>query len=145
MNRQHKRAALVAQLAKRKEDKAAELLGLWRSRVTQQSEQMAELLRYQQAYLSAAQGAGQTVFELRSNRQFLTQLAGVIEEQQLRLSHMEQQFSRYSQHWQQLHQRRKMLEDYQNRLAIEASQALDKQWDKLCEELVARNTNNDSP
>lgn len=133
-----KRAALVARLAKRKEDQAAELLRLWRQRVTAQSDQLQELHRYQQAYLDAARATQQTLHELQANRQFLTQLDKVVTEQTQRLAQMEQQFSAYCQQWQSLHQRRKMLESYQDRLAAEAQQELDRQWDKLCDELAAR-------
>ncbi len=144
MNTQQKRALLLIKLAKRKEDQAAEVLGHWRQRMAAQTEQLAELGRYQSAYLDAARKPSQSVYQLQSYRQFLTQLDHVIAEQQARMLQIEQQFEHYCQQWRLLHQRRKMLEDYQSRIDQDAQKAINKLWDKMCDELSARPSGEDS-
>ncbi|UTA49487.1 flagellar FliJ family protein [Simiduia sp. 21SJ11W-1] len=138
MNTQLKRAQLLIKLAKRKEEQAGAVLAEWRERVATQRHQLTELAGYQKAYLAAAGEASQTVHQLQANRQFLSQLDGVISEQRLRMQQLEQQFEHYCRQWQGLHQRRKVLEDYRERLDLSAQKALNKMWDKLCDELAAR-------
>lgn len=114
------------------------MLGQWRQQVDAQRHQLKELAGYEQAYLEAAKKPEQSVFQLQANRQFLSQLDGVIGEQRARLKQIEHQFEQYCVQWRSLHQRRKLLEDYQARLDVAAQTALNKLWDKLCDELSGR-------
>lgn len=130
-----KRAELVIKLARRKEDQAASLLRQWRERVENQRQQLLELENYQESYHKRPQGA-QSVQSLITERAFFTQLSEVVDEQRQRLSQMEHQYQLYVNHWQGLHKRRQLLDEHRDRVALDETQRLDKQWDKLCDELA---------
>lgn len=129
------RAELVVKLAKRKEDQASMLLQQWRERVEAQRCQLDDLKTYQESYHKRGIKQG-SVQALITERAFLTQLAEVLVEQEQRLNQLEYQYQLYTEHWQKLYRRRQLLEEHRGRVAFETSQALDRQWDKLCEELV---------
>ncbi|MDN3639859.1 flagellar FliJ family protein [Simiduia curdlanivorans] len=125
----------MIKLARRKEDQAASLLRQWRERVENQRQQLLELENYQESYHRWPQGA-QSVQSLITERAFFTQLSGVVDEQRQRLSQMEHQYQLYVNHWQGLHKRRQLLDEHRDRVALDETQRLDKQWDKLCDELA---------
>lgn len=137
MNSRVKRADLVIKLARRKEDQASGLLRQWRERVEAQRQQLTELESYQSSYHNRS-FRQQSVQSLITERAFLSQLSEVLAEQRQRLEQMEHQYSLYVQHWQALHKRRQLLDEHRQRLVLDESHRLDKQWDKLCDELAMK-------
>lgn len=135
---QRKRIDLVIRLASRKEDEAARLLQAWARQVTEAEAQVVQLRDYQQSYLEQARQPDLALSQLVTLRQFIGQLGQVIEEQSVRLGQLQEQHARYQAQWLTLHRRRKLLEDYGDRLTAEAIRALDRRWDSLCDELANR-------
>ena len=135
MSMRLKRAELVIKLARRKEDQASSLLRQWRERVENQRQQLSELESYQGSYHGCPVGP-QPVQSLITERAFLAQLSEVVDEQRQRLAQMEHQYQLYVGHWQVLHKRRQLLDEHRDRVALDENQRLDKQWDKLCDELA---------
>lgn len=138
MSSKLRRTDLIIKLAQRKEDHAATLLGQWRSRVQTQRDQLQNLIQYEANYLALARGQSQTVIQLQTQRAFLFQLSDVLTEQRERLQQMDHQFGLYQQQWRYLHKRRTMLEEHRGRQAAAELKTLDKQWDRLCDELTSR-------
>lgn len=132
------RIDLVIRLANRKEQEAARLLQSWARQVQEAEAQVVQLQDYQQGYLEQARQPALVLSQLVALRQFIGQLGQVIEDQQARLQPLREQHARYQAQWLQLHRRRKLLEDYGDRLTAEAVRALDRRWDRLCDELTNR-------
>lgn len=136
MNRRLKRVDLVVKLAKRREDQSAAVLLQWQKQVAAQQQQLEELRQYEQHYLVQARAPLKDVLELQAQRQFLGQLIDILAEQEHRLSTLVQQCDHYRGKWLEFHQRRKLLEEYRERVLAGVLQEQDKYWDRLCEEMA---------
>ena len=133
----HKRILQVVRLARRREDQATSLLRAWQQKLDAARQQLQQLRDYQAGYLQAPLSASRVEL-LQSRAAFLSQLADVISAQERTLVELNNRQQKYQQQWLLLHNKRKKLEEFGDRVEADAVRQLDKLWDKLCDELSSR-------
>lgn len=135
-----KRMQLVAGLAKKDEDDAANKLSQYREQLAAEERQLAELRDYAGQYLNA-QGAlrqGVMAHELINYSSFIHRLNEACKEQAAKVARMAKQLDALQQQWRIKHQKRKSIDDLIVRLQQEESVLADKHLQKELDELSAQ-------
>lgn len=135
-----KRMQLVAGLAKKDEDDAANKLSQYREQLAAEERQLAELRDYAGQYLNA-QGAlrqGVMAHELINYSSFIHRLNEACKEQAAKVARMAKQLDALQQQWRIKHQKRKSIDDLIVRLQQEESVFADKRLQKELDELSAQ-------
>lgn len=135
-----KRMQVVATLAKKQEDEAANKLSQYRDQVAQEQRQLSELRDYAGQYLNA-QGAlrsGVLAHELINYSSFIHRLNEACTEQEAKVARMGKQLDALQQQWRIKHQKRKSIEDLIVRLQHEDDLMADKRLQKELDELSAQ-------
>lgn len=135
-----KRMQLVAGLAKKDEDDAANKLSQYREQLAAEERQLAELRDYAGQYLNA-QGAlrqGVMAHELINYSSFIHRLNEACKEQAAKVARMAKQLDALQQQWRIKHQKRKSIDDLIVRLQQEESVLADKRLQKELDELSAQ-------
>jgi flagellar FliJ protein len=135
-----KRMQVVATLAKKQEDDAANKLSQYRDHMAQEQRQLVELRDYATQYLNT-QGAlrsGVLAHELINYSSFITRLNEACREQESKVARMAKQLESLQQQWRIKHQKRKSIEDLIVRLQQEDNLLADKRLQKELDELSAQ-------
>lgn len=142
MNKKSDRLKIVLDLADRKEKAAMEELSKKRHYRDEQLAQLENLKGYHSQYLEDIKtntNQVQNALSLQTNLQFLTQVDGAIQQQEHVLKIAEKEFSRASQNWMALHQKRKgmsdLIDNYKN---IEMQEADKKEQQQIESDLLSR-------
>lgn len=134
------RMQVVATLAKKQEDDAANKLSQYRDQIALEQRQLADLRDYADQYLNA-QGAlrsGVLAHELINYSSFIGRLNEACKEQEAKVARMAKQLESLQQQWRLKHQKRKSIEDLIVRLQQEDSLLADKRLQKELDELSAQ-------
>lgn len=135
-----KRMQVVASLAKKQEDDAANKLSQYREQVGQEQRQLAELRDYASQYLNAQSvlREGVLAHELINYSSFIHRLNEACTEQETKVARMAKQLEALQQQWRFKHQKRKSIEDLIVRLQQEDNLIADKRLQKELDELSAQ-------
>lgn len=132
------RMQVVLVLAERQEQAAAERVGAARQQLRAEEEQLSQLQEYAQQYLNAYGACKDNVRaeQLMGYSSFLQRLEQAKNDQQQRLSRVQQQLDVVIGVWQQAYQKRESIKNLIQKLKHEEALLADKRLQKELDELV---------
>lgn len=135
-----KRMQVVAILAKKQEDAAANSVNLYRTQITQEQRQLQDLCDYAEQYLQAQSvlREGVLAHELINYSSFINRLNEACREQEAKVMRMGRQLQALEQQWRVKQQKRKSIEELIQRLQQEDNLLADKLLQKELDELSAQ-------
>lgn len=133
------RLRIVQTLAKQREDQAAQALAQVRLQIATEQKRLDELNQYRTEYLTyldTQAAAGISIEQWRRTQGFADQLAKLAVQQNEALNSWRQREQQVLTMWRELHQRRKNIAQFIDKIAIEEIIAADKQEQKQLDELI---------
>lgn len=135
------RLQIVEKLAKQREDQAAQALAQVRAQLESEESRLEELVQYRQEYLNYldTQGSqGISMQQWHRTQGFIDQLADLAVRQQQAIATWRQREHQVLDKWRELHQRRKNIGGYIDKISTEEAIAADKKEQKLIDELISQ-------
>ncbi len=140
------RLTIVLELAQRKEDAALKHLRQAQTQLQQQQEQLDQLIQYQTEYHQQIRQSSQVALSAssyQSSQHFLSQLGAAIVQQQSKVEFCQSEFEAYRGQWQQLHQKKKGMDDFivqcQQVEQAQVDKREQKEMDEMSGQRAARN------